>query len=174
VKALLVGLFFFVFAGEDQTSVIKNARVTDEGILTSGQPTRAQLTLLKAAGYTAIINLRPYGEVQTALEATQDSNFNFDEEDAAKKVGIKYFSLPVASAEDLTVENVRVLDQLLQSLNNEKVVLHCSSGNRVGALLALRAFHVQGKPRDEALALGRAAGLTRLEPVVKKLLSVSK
>jgi hypothetical protein len=49
-------------------------------------------------------------------------------------------------------------------------MLHCGSGNRIGALFALMAFHLEGESADRALQVGREAGLTRLEPVVRERL----
>ena len=43
--------------------------------------------------------------------------------------------------------------------------MHCGSGNRAGALLALRE-KLNGAENGAALEFGREAGLTRLEPVV--------
>ncbi len=45
------------------------------------------------------------------------------------------------------------------------VLLHCRTGNRVGALLALRAS-MQGASDEEALEIGRKAGLGSLETAV--------
>ena len=44
--------------------------------------------------------------------------------------------------------------------------------NRVGALMALKAFKVDGATPADALAIGKAAGVTRLEPVMRKLLGL--
>ena len=55
----------------------------------------------------------------------------------------------------------------------EAAVLYCGSGNRVGALIALRAHLIEGIGAEEALALGKEAGLTRLEPKVREALSLS-
>ena len=46
------------------------------------------------------------------------------------------------------------------------------SGNRVGALFALRAHWLQGLPAVEALAVGRRYGLTKLEPLVMQILAL--
>ncbi|MNN82154.1 hypothetical protein D3C81_1990580 [compost metagenome] len=46
------------------------------------------------------------------------------------------------------------------------MLLHCASGNRVGALLALLA-HERGLDEEAAIAEGRAAGLGSLEPTVR-------
>lgn len=50
------------------------------------------------------------------------------------------------------------------------LILHCGSGNRAGALLALKAFQIDGMSRDEALELGVKAGLASLRPVVETML----
>jgi protein tyrosine phosphatase (PTP) superfamily phosphohydrolase (DUF442 family) len=50
------------------------------------------------------------------------------------------------------------------------VLIHCSSGNRAGALLALRA-KLDGADNESALALGVAAGATRLQDTVKNKLA---
>jgi len=49
------------------------------------------------------------------------------------------------------------------------VLVHCGSGNRVGALLALRAS-LDGADDEKALALGREGGLSSLEGVVRERL----
>jgi hypothetical protein len=45
--------------------------------------------------------------------------------------------------------------------------LHCASGNRAGALLALHAFYIEGTTKEDALARGEAAGLTNLRDAVE-------
>ena len=50
------------------------------------------------------------------------------------------------------------------------VLLHCSSSNRVGALLALRAKE-NGADDQAALDLGVSSGLAGLKPVVEKKLA---
>ena len=50
------------------------------------------------------------------------------------------------------------------------VLVHCGSGNRVGALFALRAAWLQGVAPAQAVALGRAAGMTALEPAIRGIL----
>ena len=49
------------------------------------------------------------------------------------------------------------------------MLVHCASGNRVGALIALSAAD-EGVPVEEALARGRAAGMTSTEARVRELL----
>ena len=74
--------------------------------------------------------------------------------------------LPIASADDITFDKAAVLGQILAD-NEGPVLIHCASANRVGALFALREI-LLGASNDEALALGKTAGMTRLESVVRE------
>ena len=125
----------------------------------SGQPSAEALAQLPAAGITTVIDLRPDQETP-----------ELDEQSVAIKAGLKYRALPIAGAADLTRENVLRFDQLLKETAAEDVLIHCASGNRVGAMLALQARWVQGKSAAEALAIGKAAGMTGLAADVQKLL----
>lgn len=120
---------------------------------------QAQVDALKADGVQVVISLVPDGE-QAVL----------DESTAVQQAGLSYVSIPVASAADLTEANVSALDQALAKYADEKVLVHCGSGNRVGALLALRANWLHGVSADEAITIGREAGMTRLEAPVRALL----
>lgn len=133
---------------------------THDGMVTGGQPTRAALDAASAAGITHVINLRTTGEPAP-----------FDEAAAARTLGITYTALPIAGAAGLTRENVVLLDEALATNADGLTMLHCGSGNRVGALMALRAAWIQNTPIDEAILLGKAYGLTSLEPAVKELLA---
>ena len=52
------------------------------------------------------------------------------------------------------------------------MVLYCGSSNRVGALLALRAFHVQDMGAAESLELGKSTGVTGLESMLEEKLGL--
>ena len=123
----------------------------------SGQPQPAQFDGLAAAGIKDVICLRPLGEDGTGWE-----------EERAKALGLRFVRLPVKGAPDLTEANVRALDEALAGSSGATLVC-CGSSNRVGALMALRARQLQGKSAEEALAIGKACGLTKLEPQVKEL-----
>lgn len=126
----------------------------------SGQPTPEQLPQIKAAGISHLINLRPAAE-----------DLNFDEAPAATALGLNYHALPISGPADLTLANAQALDALLAEVGDAPTLIHCASSNRVGALMSLRAAWLQGHSADEALAIGRAYGLTAMEPLVQKLLS---
>ena len=123
-----------------------------------GQPNADDVAALKEQGVRHIINLRTPGE------GGQVGGGAGKEEE-----GITYHRIPVAGAAGVTVENARRLDTLLTEIGDEPALLHCASGNRVGALIALRAG-LAGSDPDEALQKGREWGLTSLEGVVKQRL----
>jgi len=129
----------------------------------SGQPTVEAIAGLRSAGIKTVIDLRPDQETP-----------DLDEKAVVEKAGLKYRSLPIASAADLTRENVTRFDQLLKDSEQENVLVHCASGNRVGAMMALRARWLQGKSEEEALAIGKAAGMTGMTDAVKAQLAAGE
>ena len=70
------------------------------------------------------------------------------------------------------MQNAANLDQILSDYDGP-VLVHCGSGNRVGALLALRQS-LLGADDEDALAYGKSAGLTGLEPVVRARLATNE
>ncbi len=138
---------------------IRNAKMPLPGVLTGGQPTEEQFALAAEAGYRTIVNLRTEGEDGT-----------WDEASKAADLGMDYISIPVAGAAGLTAQNARRVFEVLDDAGKHPVMLHCGSGNRVGGLFALKAFHIDGKDVETALEIGRGAGMTRLEEAVRKLL----
>lgn len=140
-----------------QTSDLPNRKDPLAGITTAGQPNAAQLKAAAAAGFKSVIDLRGPSEDR-----------GMDEPAVVKGLGMSYVSLPVAGADGVTYANASALDKLLAKLEGP-VLVHCSTGNRAGALLALRA-KLTGADRESALALGVAAGLAGLKPTVEKKL----
>lgn len=126
------------------------------GLYTGGQPAPAEWPALAAAGVATVINLRAPEELQGRDEAA---------EVAAQ--GMRYLSMPVVGPDDVTDANAARLWQAIHEADG-KVLVHCASGNRVGALLALAAYRNGGMDAPAALAFGQSAGLTRLEPLVRE------
>lgn len=146
-------------AAED---LLPNARRPLPRLLTGGQPSAEQLEALAAAGYRTIVDLRPQGEQGAPA----------DEPERVEALGMRYVRIPIAGAGNLTEEAARALDEVLDREAAYPAAVHCASGNRVGALLAFRAARLEGADPEAALALGRDAGLTRLEPAVRELLGL--
>jgi uncharacterized protein (TIGR01244 family) len=137
---------------------IKNLTNPDQATFSSGQPTQEEIKALAQAGIKHIINLR------TAEE--QDWN----EGDLVQSLGMQYHSVPVAGAAGVTIENATTLVDILKEIDGEPALLHCGSGNRVGALIALREGALNGESIDDSVATGKLWGLTGLEPVVRERL----
>ena len=145
---------------EIAADLMPNGKAPLPGIATGGEPSQAQLEAIAANGFRTVVNLRTDGEPSEIGE------------DDVRSLGMRYVSIPVAGAADLTEEKVRALDAVLDDPEAYPVAVYCGSGNRVGALLTLRAAWLEEATPEEALALGRDAGLTRLEPAVKEKLGV--
>lgn len=129
------------------------------GVLTAGQPEAGDWKAIAGRGVSTVVNLRMPGELAGRDVAA--------EVDAA---GMRYVSIPVEGAGGLTHANALLLRAALASAVGP-VLVHCASGNRAGALLALDAA-TDGLSAEQALELGRAAGMTSTEPRVRELLGL--
>ncbi len=130
-----------------------------DGITSSGQPDIAALEVFAAAGYVAVIDMRGPHEDR-----------GLDEKTVVERLGLEYVELPISGHDAINIDNARKLDAMLAGYDGP-VLLHCGSGNRVGAILALR-HSLNGADDEEALSYGRSAGLTGLEAVVRNRLAV--
>ncbi len=143
---------------------IANARVPMEGVLSGGQPTQEQIEAAARAGFRTVINLR----------TEQEAGFEWERQ-AVEDLGMRYVLIPVAGAQGLTRENVERVDAALAEARAAgPVLLHCGSGNRIGALLALRAAWLQDVEPAAALDYGLDSGLTRLEGRTRELLGLTE
>jgi uncharacterized protein (TIGR01244 family) len=142
----------------DAGTLLPNGRQALPGVLTGGQPSPEQLCALAAVGYRTVVDLRTPAEAPPPMA------------DQARELGLRYVQLPVAGPQDLTPEKVARLGELLNDAEAHPLAIYCASGNRAAALLALEQAQVEGKDPQEALAIGLAAGLTKLEPRVRELL----
>jgi uncharacterized protein (TIGR01244 family) len=129
-----------------------------DGITSAGQPDKAALEVFADVGYATVIDMR-----------AAEEDRGFEEAAFVEELGMHYVAFPIASEDAVSFDNARKLDELLQEYPGP-VLVHCASGNRVGALLALRAS-LDGADDEQALALGREGGMTRLEGLVRKRLA---
>lgn len=147
------------WGGEGALDALPQHSQPAPGLHASGQPSVEALAALPAAGVKVVIDLRPDEETPALDEAA-----------VVRQSGLVYENLPIAGKAGLTRENVKAFDALLKKHSGVVVLAHCSTSNRVGALLALRAAWIEGKPTAEALGLGEKAGLKGLRPEVEALL----
>ncbi len=125
----------------------------------AGQPTVEEFAAFAKAGVKHVINLRPPEETPELNQAA-----------VVTKAGMAYYNVPIAGGKDLTRDNVALIDKLLRQIGDEPVLVHCASSNRVGAIMALRSVWIDNASKDQAIALGKRWGLTRLQPNVERLL----
>lgn len=125
----------------------------------SGRLQASDIPALKRAGIRQVIDL-------TLDSETPD----FDEAAAVQAAGIGYHNLPISGASDLTRDHVVQFDRLLHEAGDQPTLVHCASGNRVGAMIALRTALLGGQSTDAAVAEGHRWGLKGLEPAVRERL----
>ncbi|MDH3748091.1 MAG: sulfur transferase domain-containing protein [Gammaproteobacteria bacterium] len=128
-----------------------------DGITSSGQPDADALKVFRDSGYAAVIDLRGDAE-----------NRGLDERAVVEKLGMQYVPFPVVGRDAINFDTAKQLDQLIQDQHGP-VLIHCGSGNRVGAMLAL-IKSLDGADDEQAILIGKEGGLTRLEPVVRERL----
>ncbi len=134
------------------------ARPADD-LFTGGQPDAAAWALLEARGVTTVINLRSDQEMAGSDEAAQ-----------VRAAGMRYVHIPVAGAADVDRAHAARLRAAMAAASG-KVLVHCASGNRAGALLAIDAADRRGLDAAQAIAWGRKAGLSSLQPRVREVLA---
>lgn len=137
-----------------------NAATPVENLITGGQPSIEDLKLLASEGVKVIVNLRTKGEFK-----------RFDEQVEVEKLGMKYVSIEIEGSDGMTEKNAQLLDFALNNLSQPALV-HCASSNRVGGLLALRAFKLHNMSAQDAISFGKRAGMSSTEKRVRKLLGL--
>jgi uncharacterized protein (TIGR01244 family) len=134
-------------AAEGDDHGITNEKAPTEGVLFGGQPSAEQLESIAAAGYRTVIDLRGAGEDR-----------GYDEATAASDAGLDYHHIEVTQQ---TLSSDAPFDQFLDLFSEAEtpVLVHCASGNRVGAMYYTYLVAKKGMDRDEALAEAKAQGL---------------
>lgn len=125
---------------------IQNAKHPEQGLVFGGQPTEDQLRELAASGYS-VVNLR-----------MPDEDAGFSETDLVEQLGVDYFGIPVNGA---ALEDAETYQRFYRAMDEAErpTLVHCASGNRVGALYYAYLVERGGKEPDEALEIARANGL---------------
>ncbi|TLX23061.1 beta-lactamase hydrolase domain-containing protein [Thermomonas fusca] len=131
------------------------------GLYTAGQPAASDWQAIKARGVRTVVNLRPQGELKDRDEAAE-----------VRAAGLHYIEIPVGGAEGINPANARALHAALAPAHGGGVLVHCASGNRAGALLALEQHEFDGVAAARALEIGKSAGVTGLEGKVRQALGI--
>lgn len=139
---------------EDIRSVVPglaNAACPLPEVVTGGQPAKAHLEELARRGYRTVLDLRAPEEPRP-----------FDEPAAARRLGLEYLNLPV-TPETLTDETFSRFRDLMRDRGRRPVIVHCGSGNRVGAVLIPYLVLDEGKGMEEAMETALEVGLRSQE-----------
>ena len=111
------------------------------------QPDLAGFEAAKQAGVTTVIDLRGPDEL------------DWDERAAVESLGLTYHSVPVVG-ERFERDAFERIEALVAAHHDEPILIHCSTSNRVGGWLATHLVSRHGLSRDEAIEVGRRAGIT--------------
>ncbi|SNT69532.1 serine/threonine protein phosphatase [Psychrobacter sp. LV10R520-6] len=134
--------------GIDLAAVLEPYFRPDEQTIVCGALDNDKVTALANAGVELVINLQP------------DDELNFDEAAAVEQAGMYYQQLPISGTNDLKQLKILAFDSVLRQYHGKKVAMHCGTGNRVGAAMALRAGWLRGRKMETAMERGRSHGLT--------------
>lgn len=162
VKVLtnLLVVFSTILVSLNAFAGIESPKQVSENLWVMGNPSNEQLEKFSNKGGDVVINLLSYREMA-------DSN----EPAVVTRNEMAYFHVPVNGADGISHENARLVDRILLKHSDKKILVHCASSNRVGALMALRAGWLDGMPVAAAVAIGKKHGMTSLEKKVTDLLS---
>ena len=112
---------------------IKNFIKISERIGTAGQPTEAQFSAIKDAGYEVVINL--------AMPTSTNAISN--EGELVTSQGMEYVHIPV-QWEAPTAEDLDDFFQVMKANQSKKVFVHCALNMRVSAFIYLFRIICQG------------------------------
>ena len=133
------------------------------GLYTAGQPAASDWAAIKARGVRTVVNLRAPGELKDRDEAAE-----------VRAAGLRYVEIPVSGAEGINPANARALHAALAPAHGDGVLVHCASGNRAGALLALEQRDFDGVAAERALEIGKSGGVTGLEGKLRQALGIAE
>ncbi len=117
----------------------------------SMQPSQNDYAELKTQGFKTVINLRPEEEYDEKAEA-----------DLLKKINVSYVNVPFPSQRPLDDTLIdKITKEVVKARSKGKVLVHCSSGNRVGVWLAGH-FHKDHKhSKSDSMAVAKKLGLNK-------------
>lgn len=124
--------------------------------------TAEQIQAVADQGINVVISLLPSSESKV------------DEATLVPAAGMVFINVPIANASELTRENVQRVADALKKLAGQNVLIHCASGNRVGAVMALKAAWIDELSAKEAIELGKTYGLTSLIDHTNETLKANK
>jgi protein tyrosine phosphatase (PTP) superfamily phosphohydrolase (DUF442 family) len=125
-----------------------------EYVATEGQPEEEHLKRLAEAEYKTVVDLRTPGETPRPDEWGK----------VVRRAGMEYVNIPVGH-KDIDNETFDRFRELMRDGGRRPVLVHCSSANRVGALLIPYLILDEGRTPENAGEIATGVGLrsNRLE-----------
>lgn len=162
-RILLMMMVFIATIGANANAQTTNAVLAQVPFAKQPSATRYAAGQLRAEHIKALVDadVRRVIDLTTARETP-----DFDGRAAIEQAGMIYAALPIDGKGGLTRDNVRAFDALLSKAGDDITLVHCSSANRVGALVALRAAWIDGATPEQAIAEGERWGLKGLRDTV--------
>jgi uncharacterized protein (TIGR01244 family) len=151
ILLLTIALVSFVGVAQEperRYQELPNFHQVNEQLYRSGQPKSGGLKKLADFGIKTIVNLRGESDETKAEEAE------------AKKLGLRYFNIPMSSAGRPTDEQVRHVIDVIESQENAPVLIHCRRGSdRTGAIIAIYRIKREGWAANRALEEAKRYGM---------------
>lgn len=166
-KGLVIAILLFGFSSlsysdiqTDKFKNIKNIILLEDDIVAGGPPSEIDIKEAAKQGIKTVIDLRKVESVGNEQEQIQNE-------------GMKYVNIPV-TADTLSQKQVDEVAAILANLDNRPVLLHCKSGNRVGALWAIYQHTYHNIEKSKAYEKGIEKGLRSdsMKTVTKQLLKI--
>lgn len=118
---------------------IYNYLKLSDSLATAGQPTEAQLSLIKESGYQVVVN----------LALPESPNALPHEQAIVESLGMQYIHIPVVW-ENPTLENVDRFFSVMEAIANQPVFIHCAANMRVSAFMYLYYRIHEGMSDEQA------------------------
>jgi uncharacterized protein (TIGR01244 family) len=119
-----------------------------EYVATAGQPTEQHLNRLAEAGYKTVVDLR------TPEETPRPDEWG----SVVRRTGMEYVNIPVGH-KDIDNETFDRFRELMRDGGHRPVLVHCSSANRVGALLIPYLILDERRTPENAREIAAGVGL---------------
>ncbi len=118
----------------------------------AGQPDEAGLEAAKEAGVTVVLDLR------------ESSEREWDESEVVERLGLGYRNIGIPKQGPFPETSFAEIEAFIKANPDERILLHCSSGNRAAAWFTTHLVQTHGMSFPDALIIGRRTGVT--SPVI--------
>lgn len=123
----------------------------------SAQPTNMDFQALKQQGFQAVINLREPSEYDES-----------EEKKLVKSSGMTYKNIPFSSSSVLNDEFIDEVTRVVSTQRKKgKVLVHCSSGNRVGIWAGGHFYKDHSYSKVKSLRMAKKLGAEKAESLKK-------